>query len=203
MNAITSAVQDHIATNHVQMSTKVAGGLSGTMATQTLLLTIWNLGEIAAGSNRAELSKDFTANLSGTCFYGLCAANIIPGTAKLGAAITVLYSLGAYWYRHYVISDDARANRHDYPTTHIIGGAVDGAFRASRRVWNLVYDVAHAIITAVGNFVGRYIPRHPTWYAFTALLLATGAYLLYKRANPNAPLPSINLPQTPQVSVKF
>lgn len=64
-------------------------------AIEMAIRTIVDLGKIIQRGADDRVLKDLSADLGGMLFYGLCAVNIIPYAAIIGAAVFTIYSISS------------------------------------------------------------------------------------------------------------
>ncbi|WP_420420597.1 hypothetical protein [Simkania sp.] len=87
---MTQIVSNFIQTNSYW--TIAASSLCAVTTIEMAIRTIGGLGAKISGSDQRSLYENLKNNLAGTIFYALCAANIVPGSAKLGALVFTSYS---------------------------------------------------------------------------------------------------------------
>lgn len=110
--------------------------------------------------NREEVDKirkRMSANLGSALFYGICAVNIIPGTALLGAAIFTIYSMFDLNKQYDIKNDYLLSRVVGYPSLYVFE--------------NVVCPVASKI-SAVTQAILQSIPSNPAWQASGMLLTA-------------------------------
>ena len=113
--------------------------------------------------------EEFSADLGGAIFYGMCATNIVPGSAVVGATIYTVYS--------FLKISDKRGG--DYLTAFVIGKSLHTIadwviqplfkhfiFPLTERIWNVV----SAILKRIS------LPKHPIWWGVAVLVLAFAFY---------------------------
>jgi hypothetical protein len=119
------------------------------------------------------LKNNFSANLGSAVFYGLCAVNILPGSAAFGAAIFALYSMGDLKSDDYLMT---KLLNHTYTLIiNITSPIVTPIVNALSYVVNRISDLVTAIFARLG------LPEAPIWVA-TGLLI--GAIIAVKFAYP-------------------
>ena len=166
-------------------SLAVAGGaiLSGVAAIDMAQRAVRDLGRL----QEAEGLQDFSANLGGALFYGICAANIVPYTAVLGAVGFSAYSLAF------------KNDRDMYATSKIWGNflqtIIDYTFvpladhvilplcnwvndHVLTPLARTIMDVAAAIFKVIS------LPQHPVWYGVAALVALAVTYTVFPGALP-------------------
>lgn len=115
-------------------------------------------------------SYNFSANLSGALFYGLCAANIISGTAVLGGIAFTIYSLFTSASHH---RDDT------YITSLAIRNIIKVPLIAVGHLACAVTDITFNIVRNI------HLPEHPSWY-FTGALVAAVCIKTFFTGNPTS-----------------
>lgn len=145
-------VGNHIAKNHNALTTKAAAVFLAVVAVEAALSLIGNgidaIRRPASQLNQEDKDNrnyDISANLGSVLFYSMCAANIIPGSAKAAVAIFTIYSL----YRYTAVKEiqNGNINAHDisirrplYYTSEAIGRVGHGVFDMLRNfTWHPVW----------------------------------------------------------------
>ena len=173
INNISNYVSIHHAWNVTFGSAIVCAAASAEMGIRAAIDVLKMMGTIEKKQNE-DVSYNFSANLGGSLFYGLCAANIIPGTSIVGASIFSIYSVCVY--------DPKKSVEDQYITTKIIGAGADLAKTLLNWTWNhIVSPICEHIIcpvlrkifnvvTTILSYIS--LPKHPIWYALGALATA-------------------------------
>ena len=169
----SSTISNYVSTNYASKFSLGSAIICGGAAIEMALNIFKDINDKA--HKRPNAMKNLSANLGGAIFYGLCAANVISGTAIVGAAIFTIYSL--------VKCNDADT----YLSSRLIGKSI-------RYIYTEIFSpVVHKIAKIVGDilkpiFNGIYsvlkqihLPEHPIWYG---VFLLGGAILAYKFAIP-------------------
>jgi hypothetical protein len=143
----------------------------GVTAVEMAFRTVADSFQIMQRTNTSRAKANFSADAAGAIFYGLCAANFIPGTPIIGATIFVFRSLATYKDTDtYLISKfvgkSLRAIQ-EYVATPLYDYAI-------QPVWN---HMVQPLILKISNFIMTVlkilkIPDHPTWYGVAFLLSA-------------------------------
>jgi hypothetical protein len=173
--------------NHYPTAFAMGGAaLCGVAAIDMAQRAIRDLGEDDPEEKRINLSAD----LGGVLFYGLCAANIIPYTAVLGAVVFSGYSL-------YAVCEKLPFA---YKTSEIWGNFLRTAINytivplgnhviiplLSWFTEHIVCPLAEKIkgvASAIFNVIS--LPEHPVWYAVAGLVAAAVAYHVFPGVIPN------------------
>ncbi len=112
---------------------------------------------------KEKLSERIGGNLGGALAFGICATNIVPGTARIAASCFVPYSL-------------FHANHpEEYLTSKVFHKPFKWAYDwALKPAWDYVIEPVTSRIWAVVSFLFALIPlpEHPIWYAVGALSVA-------------------------------
>jgi len=165
MNAIQSILQYY-------PSRWALGGATfcGLAAAEMGIRVVGNLFQMRDARGQRELSE----NLAGACFYGLCAANLLPGTAVFGGVVCLLQGL-------------LRGNS-DNP--YYLSRAI---FTVADLTWTTLSTIADWTIVPLWNYVlfpvlekianvARAIlkliplPENSTWYVVALLVVGIAAY---------------------------
>ena len=175
-------IKDYVHDNYPS-KTAIAGGLvCAAAAIEMAVLASYNMSQINNVANGAleSLKYNLSANLGGAIFYSLCALNIIPRTAALGAGIFTLYSL--------IIFQSEGA----YLTSLLIGKTVK--FISEEILVPICEHLLIPIIRRIGDVAGRLIaligklivkmplPKHPVW---VGVLILGSAIAVYKFGIPS------------------
>lgn len=180
---IAQLVTEHVAIHHGSIVTRVAAIFLGVIVTEatlsligngidswrrpsaTLLKTTYELVRSPQEQLNYEEVKnrnyDISANLGSALFYGMCALNIIPGSAKAAAAIFTVYSL----YKYTAVKEEMEGHQNHnisvrrpiYYTSEIIG-------RIGHRAYNIL----------------RNFEFHPIWLGVAFMGIAIPVYLKVK-----------------------
>jgi hypothetical protein len=140
----------------------------GAVATEMALRAIVSLiryNDVPQNSlqHKAQLSEKIGGNLGGAIALGLCATNIVPGTARIAASFFVPYS----WY----YANDPN----EYLTSKLFHKPLKWAFDwVLEPAWDHVIAPVSSRIWAAVSYVFALIPlpKHPIWYAVGALSVA-------------------------------
>lgn len=174
LDSIKNYVHDH----YPSRTAMVTGAFCAAAALEMAILVPYNISQInhAAGGAIEQLKYNLSANLGGAIFYGLCALNVIPRTAALGAGIFTLYSLihfqeeGAYFTSR-IIGHTAKFISREILlpiSDHILVPVI-------RKIGN----VANALITLIGKLiVNMPLPKHPVWIGVLVLGAAIAIYTI-------------------------
>lgn len=171
------SIKDYIH-DHYPSKMAIAGGIiCAAAAIEMAVLVPYNISQIHSAANGAleALKYNLSANLGGAIFYGLCALNIIPRTAAIGAGIFTLYSAITF-------------NQNEaYWTSRLIGNTVRFIFNdilapicedILMPIIRKIGDVAARLISLIGRLiVNMPLPKHPVWIG---VLILGGAIVIYK-----------------------
>lgn len=150
----------------------LAAGTVGTIAVAEMAIrSVGDLMEYFKESNSEKIKDkaldNLSANLGGALFYGMCATNILPGSAVIGGAIFIIHSILS------CTNDDA------YLSSKIIGKPVH--FVVKDVLLPLIDKVASAVFNVLlklGDLL--LIPlKHPIW---AGVFLMGAAITTYKVA---------------------
>jgi len=156
-----------VSANYVGASALAIGSgvLCAAAATEMVLQTI---GEAVSYLSNGPVSmNNVSANIGGAIFYGLCAANIIPGTSFLGAFIFTCYSI----IKNHTADDYVLTKflQHTFTLiTDVTRSVVDNVIaplykKIVRPVLIAIIDVVDAIVSAIP------LPEHPVWQGVALL----------------------------------
>jgi hypothetical protein len=174
-NALPVAIQQNYA--HAKLATVACGTAGVVVAAEMAIRAIFDglklLSNRHPGESLETLQYNFSANLGGAVFYGLCAANILPGTPVIGAAIFAIYSitkdlkeddyLTTKFLSHtFTLITDAL----DYVGTKIIGPILKPIVELLIDVIEKIAEVVLAILRVIP------LPEHPVWIATGILVTA-------------------------------
>lgn len=176
----------HMAKHQVTVGAQLASGLCAATAVEMALRLAGNVGSMLSGDSSEENSYEFSANLGGTLFYGLAAANIIPGSAAGALIIHSIYSVSVYClYKP----------EQNYLSSRVIGGAITELAR--NVVWPIVKTISNVVgkvFSWIGDTLGLIIPKSPIWLGVVILSLFTATYSL---------APHMNLSKLPKLHVSL
>jgi len=136
------------------------------VALEMALRIFKDLHTIATADDNKAAKTSLSANIGGAAFYGLCALNLVPGTAIVGAAIFTAHAL---------ILDD-----HTHLTSRVVKEIGTRAYNhVIEPAWtNIVQPVAQRIYDFIVTVLQHiHLPRHPVWYGVA--LLATAIWFKY------------------------
>lgn len=166
-----------------------AGAACGIVAAEMAIRTV---GDLIFHHNKSDLSAD----LAGTLFYGLCAANIVPYTPIIGTSIFVIYSFSKW---------NAKDN---YCCTKILNTTVETIYNIVKTVFkafidylvipvfkHIVIPICEHIIIPLFNhvvvplaktiaqifadiFQVVSLPKNPTWIGVAILVIAIGVKII-------------------------
>ena len=148
------------------------GGITGIVAAEMAIRAVGNLME---GQGNVD-KNEFSNNLAGALFYGLCATNYIPHTAVAGGVVFAAYSLGKWGGKNnYVcteifnrtlkgINDYILKPLGDYVITPLIDHVLTP-------IWN---NVVTPTVKGIANIAGAIfnlisLPTNPAWYGVAIL----------------------------------
>ncbi|WP_420420595.1 hypothetical protein [Simkania sp.] len=151
---MTQIVSNFIKTN--SYSTLAASSLCAVTACEMAIRTIGDLGNKISGSKHEDLDWNLSANLGGAIFYSLCAANLVPGSAKIGALSFSFYS----------ITDFSHC-----PDRYLTSRIIDNIFKeALLPIIERVSELTSLILSRIP------LPVTPVWWAIAALSTAILIY---------------------------
>lgn len=154
---------------------KCSGAFCGIVAAEMAIRTV---GDVIHHHDNTELS----ANLAGTLFYGICAANIVPYTPVIGASIFVVHSF-LKWNK-----DD------NYVCTKILNATVETIYKIVKCIFtsfidylvipvtehiivpiftNVIIPLAKTIAQIFADIFQRiHLTENPKWIGVTLLVIA-------------------------------
>lgn len=154
----SSIVQNYATVGKAQIACGVFGAaVAVEMAFRAVQNAIaWSKAEPGAVD---DVKTDLSANIGGAIFYGVAAANILPGTAVLGAVTFTLYSL-------FFLDEE------DYFLTEVIHKITD---KVIIPIVDKVCDCLNPIITAISDVVTAIfkridMPETVVWLPATLLI---------------------------------
>lgn len=167
-----NTVANYISLHHAWKLTLGSAILCAAVTVETGVRGIYDIFQLMAykGEDAQEKEKikyNISANLGSALFYGLCAANVIPGSAMLGAAIFATYSC--------CVTNSQKTIKDEYVLSKMIGQpchwiaekvVVPVCEKAIFPAVKAIGDVAYKIITSIP------LPKHPIWIASAVLLSA-------------------------------
>lgn len=173
INNISNYVSVHHASTLTFGSAVICVAASAEMGIRSAIDALKLMGVVEKKKDE-DASYNFSANLGGALFYGLCAANIIPGTAIVGASIFTIYSI--------CVHSSTKSVEDEYITSKVIGTGADLTNRLFSWTWkhivspvldNVVFPVLKKIGEAVTCILSHIsMPEHPIWYALGLLATA-------------------------------
>ncbi len=122
-------------------------------------------GRLEEGQTKDSVSRNFSANFGGAIFYGLCAANILPGTAILGSLIFTVYSFAV------------NKREDNYLATKVIRESelkvLNFVLDILQVAWDwVIYPVADALRRIFSTVFDLLVPKHPIWIGVALLVTA-------------------------------
>lgn len=168
MNTVASYISLHHAWKFTLGSALLCAGVT----VETSIRGVYDIFQLMAykGEDAQEKEKikyNISANLGSALFYGLCAANVIPGSAVLGAAIFSTYSC--------CVTNSQKTIKDEYVLSKMIGQpchwvvdivVVPVCEKVIYPIVKTIGEVAYNIITSIP------LPKHPIWIASAVLLSA-------------------------------
>lgn len=156
--------------------TVISGVGCAIVATEMALRALGDLKEMFSDKPKDTTSYNFSANLGGAIFYGLCATNFIPFTPLIGLSTFVAYSIVTHHSTHFSLISAER-----YLCANLISKPV--VFTAKEVVWpilnKLVLPALEKITTVVYNILRKIpLPRHPVWIGVALLVTGIAAIKL-------------------------
>ena len=166
---ISTFVSNHIAINHSALTTRVAAAFLAVVVVEAALSLIGNgIDAIRRPASQLDQKEkddrnyDISANLGSVFFYSMCAANIIPGSAKAALGIFTVYSL----YRYTAVKETQNGN-------------LDGHDISIRRplyyTSEAIGRVGHGVFDMLRNFTW-----HPVWLGVIFMGVAISVYVKTK-----------------------
>jgi hypothetical protein len=177
VQAVTNCLPRPVVQNYAHASATTIGfGIAGGfVAAEMAIRAVADMARIIS-SHDVDQDRNwdnFSANFGGAIFYGLCAANFIPGTPVIGAAIFAIYSLTKELEEDdYLLT--ILLSRSVKVITDVIEKVSDGIYRA---IIKPISDCLFKILTKIAEIVVRILqaiplPEHPIWIATGALVTA-------------------------------
>src|ERR1700733_6636743 len=117
MNEITNYISLHhawkltLGSAILCAAVSVETGLRG--ITDIFQLMVYKDQDAKVKGEKERIKYNISADLGNAIFYGLCAANIIPGSAILGASIFTIYSC--------CVTDSKKSLKDEYLMSKVIG----------------------------------------------------------------------------------
>lgn len=151
------------------------GGITGIVAAEMAIRAVGNL-----MNGQGAVDKDeFSSNLAGALFYGLCATNYIPHTAVAGGVVFAVYSLGKWGAKNNYICTEI-FNRilkgiNDYILKPLSDYVITPLFKdVLTPIWN---NVVTPIVRGIANVAGAIfnlisLPTNPAWYGVAIIGVA-------------------------------
>lgn len=164
--------------NHYPTKTAIVGGvICAAAAMEMAILVPYHITQIHHAANGAlePLKYNLSASLGGAIFYGLCALNIIPRTAAIGASIFTLYSIGNFQYEGAYFTSRVIGNTVKFITKEILSPLCEHVLLPIIRK---IAEVASKLIAFIGKLiVNMPLPKHPVWIG---VLILGSAIAIYK-----------------------
>jgi hypothetical protein len=125
-----------------------------------------DLYSIATEENNKDAKRSLSAHMGGAAFYGLCALNLVPGTAIVGAAFFTAHAF--MLDDHKELTSWAMKKLGTLAYDHVIEPVWTQIVQpVAQRIYNFILTVLEHI----------HLPRHPVWYGVA--LLATAIWFKY------------------------
>ena len=129
--------------------------------------------------------EDLSADLSGALFYGMCASNIVPGFARLGSLVFIIYS-----YSYGMFTDTSERNEYwSSKAVHFlaekiyevlvftkIGECINFIFEKWVECYSFIYEKTYNGLNFIKNYLN--IEDHPTWVGVAFLISCIGVYII-------------------------
>lgn len=124
----------------------------------------------------ATLKDNFSANLGGVLFYGICASNVIPGIAALGAVIFAGYSIfkrdaaDDYLTTQFIKHTDKVVSDLVTPSLDFVVATASNLLKAALKTMTKVHELLSTVTDAILSVIS--LPEHPVWIATSCLVTA-------------------------------
>ena len=163
--------------NHYPTKAALAGGIiCAAAAVEMAILVPYHISQIHHAANGAlePLKYNLSASLGGAIFYGLCALNIIPRTAAVGASIFTLYSISNFQHEGAYLTSRLIGNTVKFITKEILSPICEHVLIPIIRK---IAEVASKLIAFIGKLiVNMALPKHPVWIGVLILGSAIAIY---------------------------
>lgn len=186
---------DSIKNYYPSKTAMIGGAICAAAAIEMAILVPSNISQIKSAAEAAlePLKYELSANLGGAIFYGLCAFNVIPRTAVIGASIFLLYSVINFHDAGAYLTSRVIGHTMKFITDEIVMPVMEHII--APLVARIVH-IASQLIGLIGNILVKMpLPEHPVWLG---VLVLCGAIAIHQWVIPYfmRPVSTLKVPTT-------
>jgi hypothetical protein len=173
-----NTIANYMSVHHTLQVTLGSAVICAAVAAETGIRSVYDIFKLISLNSENQDEKDavkrnISSNLGSALFYGLCAANIIPGTAIMGAVIFTIYSN--------CVTDSKKSLQEEYLISKVI--AQPCHFLVKKVIFpiaeNVVFPVVQKVASCTYHILKQIpLPTHPIWIG-SALLVSTIAIVKF------------------------